>query len=448
MYYKEDSKRNKHLTFEDRVLISDFLTEHLSFKEIARRLGKDPTTIAKEVKKNSILFQTGSSGKKFNNCAYRNTCTKSSVCPDCNQKRMPKYCRFCPECIHFCDVYKPVSCPKLSKPPYVCNGCTERTRCTLEKNIYNGPKAQVKYKQLLSESRSGISFSEQEVKELDALFSPLIKQGQSIHHIYINHKDEVMVSESTIYNLVDYSLFEARNIDMPRKVRFAPKKKKKIFKVDKRCRINRSYVDFRMFCNNNPNLPVTQIDSVEGVKGGKVLLTIHFVKAECMIAFIRDKNDAASVTAAFNHLYESLTPEVFKTLMPLILGDNGSEFSDPRAIELDSEGNQRTRVFYCDPSSPGQKGSAERNHEFIRLFVPKGKSFDDLEQEDIDLMMSHIASYSRPSLMDKTPYEMMEFYYGRSVCDALKLTYIEPDKVTLNSSIWSGKEAENEEKEI
>ena len=79
MYYKEDSKRNKHLTFEDRVLISDFLTEHLSFKEIARRLGKDPTTIAKEVKKNSILFQTGSSGKKFNNCAYRNTCTKSAV---------------------------------------------------------------------------------------------------------------------------------------------------------------------------------------------------------------------------------------------------------------------------------------------------------------------------------------------------------------------------------
>ena len=442
MYYKDYTKINKHLTFEDRVLISEFLSSKLSFKEIARRLCKDPTTIAKEVKKNSTASKTGSSGKRFNDCAYRDTCSKISVCSDCSQKKKPRYCRFCPECTNHCDTYRPVRCEKLSKPPYVCNGCSERSRCTLEKNIYHGGKAHQKYKQLLSEARTGISFSEEEVKELDALFSPLIKKGQSIHHIYNNHKDEIMVSESTIYNLVDYSLFEARNIDLPRKVRFAPKKKKKTFKVDKQCRINRTYFEYRIFVHDNPNVPTTQIDSVEGTKGGKVLLTIHFVKAECMIAFLRDKNTAASVTCAFNHLYEVLTPEIFKTVMPLILGDNGSEFSDPKAIEFDNEGNQRTRVFYCDPSSPGQKGSAERNHEFIRFFVPKGKSFDRLTQEDVDLMMSHIASYSRPSLLDKTPYEMMEFYYGRKVCDALNLTYIKPDEVTLNASIWNKKEDE------
>ena len=444
MYNKDHTNRNKHLTFEERVLISEFLSSKLSFKEIARRLCKDPTTIAKEVKKNSTLSQTGCPGKNFNNCSYRNTCSKASVCSDCSQDRKPRYCRFCSDCIHHCSSYKPDICEKLAKPPYVCNGCSERSRCTLEKNIYHGAKAHQKYKQLLSEARTGISFSEEEVKELDALFSPLIKQGQSIHHIYNNHKDEVMVSESTIYNLVDYSLFEARNIDLPRKVRFSPKKKKKTFKVDRQCRINRTYFDYRAFVHDHPNVPVTQIDSVEGVKGGKVLLTIHFVKAECMIAFIRDKNTAASVTSAFNHLYEALTPERFKALMPLILGDNGSEFSDPTAIEFDNEGNQRTKVFYCDPSSPGQKGSAERNHEFIRFFVPKGKSFNSLTQENVDLMMSHIASYSRPSLLDKTPYEMMKFYYGKDVCDALNLTYIEPDKVTLNASIFSNKEDNDE----
>ena len=54
-------------------------------------------------------------------------------------------------------------------------------------------------------------------------------------------------------------------------------------------------------------------------------------------------------------------------LFKVCLADNGTEFSNPRAIEYDRQGNLRTHIFYCDPSSPYQKGSAERNHEFIRL---------------------------------------------------------------------------------
>ena len=179
------------------------------------------------------------------------------------------------------------------------------------------------------------------------------------------------------------------------------------------------------------------MDTVEGVKGGKVILTVHFVRSECMIAFLRDRNDARSVTDAFNSLYEKLPPDMFCFLMPVLLGDNGSEFSNPSALETGPDGRHRTRVFYCDASAPYQKGSAERNHEFIRFFVPKGKPFDPYCQADINLMMDHINSYGRPSLGNRSPYDMMAFLYGENVCSLLGLKRIPPDKVTLNKSIFS-----------
>lgn len=165
-----------------------------------------------------------------------------------------------------------------------------------------------------------------------------------------------MVSESTLYRLIDYNVFQARNIDLPRKVRYSKRKKAKVFKVDKACRIGRTFEDFILFYKEHPDLPITQMDSVEGRKGGKVLLTLHFVKAELMLAFLRDANDSQSVLNIFDRLYLELGPDVFSSLISLILTDNGSEFSNPKAIEFDRQGNPRTRIFYCDPSSPGQKG--------------------------------------------------------------------------------------------
>ena len=114
------------------------------------------------------------------------------------------------------------------------------------------------------------------------------------------------------------------------------------------------------------------MDSVIGNKGGKVLLTIHFVNTSFMIAFLRITNTSQSVIDVFNQLYELLGKEIFKKLFPVILTDNGSEFSNPKAIEFAPDGTRRTSVFYCDPSAPYQKGSIEVNHELIRRILPKG----------------------------------------------------------------------------
>jgi len=283
----------------------------------------------------------------------------------------------------------------LIKPPYVCNGCGKRNKCTLEKALYSAVYAQNEYELCRSESRSGIAISEDEVKGLDKFISPLIRNGHSIHHICINNPDMIMHSEKTIYNYVDYNLFSARNLDLPRKVRYRPRKSISHFKIDKKCRIGRTYNDFLAFMKINQDIPIVEIDAVEGIKGGKVILTIHFTESQLMLAFLRDANDSRSVIDIFDMLYIELGYDLFKELFPLILTDNGSEFSNPSAIEFDSKDNQRTRIFYCDPSAPYQKGAAENNHEFIRRIVPKGNSFNSFYQADISLMMNHINSYNR-----------------------------------------------------
>jgi IS30 family transposase len=193
----------------------------------------------------------------------------------------------------------------------------------------------------------------------------------------------------------------------------------------------------------NPDTPVTQLDSVEGKQGGKVLLTVHFVKCEMMLAFLRDANTAKSVSDIFNYLYLELGDEEFENIFRVCLADNGSEFSNPTAIEVDPvDGVVRTRVFYCDPNAPYQKGSAERNHEFIREFIPKGVDLGQYSQDYITLTMNHINSYSRESLGNKCPYDVFRFFYGDKLLNLLGCTTIPARQVTLNKSVFRRKVSE------
>jgi IS30 family transposase len=177
------------------------------------------------------------------------------------------------------------------------------------------------------------------------------------------------------------------------------------------------------------------MDTVEGVKSGSVLLTIHFTDSRFMLAFLRAANTAASVTEVFDSLYEVLGHELFEELFPVLLTDNGSEFSNPSAIEFNSEGKERTRIFYCDPSCPYQKGAAENNHELIRRIFRKGLPFDSYSQEDISLMMDHINSYTRKALGRRSPYEVFQFLHGADVLKKLGAAPILPDEITLHPSL-------------
>ena len=431
---------SKFLTYEDRLEIASGLKEHQSFGAIGRNLGKDRTTIAKEVKRYSFDKKSGRPGYPFNPCKLRKGCKRKCICENrCTHTSLYK-CSLCAECYRHCKDFAEDVCTVKNKPPYVCNGCGEMSNCTLLKKLYDPADAHIRAEKSISEARTGILTDEATIARINAIITPLVKNGQSLHQIYLDHVDELMCSEKTLYNYVDAQLFDVRNIDLPRKVKYRPRYKKPEFKVDRGCRIGRSYQDFLKFMETEPETHIVQMDSVIGKVGGKCLLTIHFVDTSLMLAFLRDANTSRSVIDIFNRLDYALGTVLFEKLFPVILTDNGSEFSNPKEIEYrenfgESHSLMRTRVYYCDPSSPYQKGSCEVNHELIRRILPKGSSFDDLTQEDVIRMMNHINSYKRKKLNDRTPYDSFSFLYGEEVLKKLGCSKVAAENIILKPKL-------------
>lgn len=424
-----------YTTFEERLEIENGLRENLSFGEIADRLDKDRSTVSREVRKYAAVEKSGYGAAGYNACVHRPNCTKSHVCKgDCGRQSI-KYCKLCGRCNDFCPDFEEQTCIIRMKPPYICNGCEERNRCTLEKTLYSAISAQKAADRNISESRRGVLSTEQELTVLNELVTPLILQGHSVHQIYVTNVDSLMCSEKTLYNYIDCGFFDARNIDLPRKVRYRPRKKKKEFKVDKGCYIGRNYLDYQAFMAKNPEYHTVQMDSVIGTVGGKVLLTIHFPDTGLMLAFLRISNTSQSVIDVFDRLYITLGRKLFEKLFPVLLTDRGSEFSNPAALERSPDGIRRTNVFYCDPNAPFQKGSLEVNHSLIRRILPKGTSFNDLEQADINRMMNHINSYKRKKLGNKSPYEVFDFYYGKELFVKLGYEQIPSNNIILTPKL-------------
>ncbi|WP_312158852.1 hypothetical protein [Oscillibacter sp.] len=238
----------------------------------------------------------------------------------------------------------------------MCNGCRRIIRCQLQKQYYYADFAQQEYEAVRSESRQGIGTAPEELQRIDAVISPLVKQGQSIHHICSTHADEIMLNEKTFYNYIDASLLSVGNIDLPRKVRYRRRQKKKLIKLDRGCYEGRTYQDFQRYVNENPDLPIVKMDSVEGKRNcGKVLLTIFFRSCSVILAFLRDANTARSVADIIDDLYERLGHDLFCKLFPIILTDRGSEFTNPSAIDCTVWSEIRSRVFYVSGSDKMQE---------------------------------------------------------------------------------------------
>ena len=426
--------KNKHLTSDERMQIERWLSEQTSLKQIAVKLGKSTSTVSREIRSRAIVSDKGARYRLRNRCIKRSNCNKYYLCGD-DKPNCTKRCSACNLCNEICPDYEEQVCYKLYESPYVCNGCPEEYQCVLRKKYYIHKKANEAYREMLVESRIGANITEGELLAIDELVSPLIVRGQSVHHIVTSNADRFNISEKSIYRYVDGGLLSAKNIDMPRVCRIKPRKTKPVtHKVDSGCRIGRTYAEYRAFIEQS-SVSVVEMDSVIGRVGGKVLLTLMFTSCDFMLAFIRARNTSQSVIDIFDMLYETLGAQTFKSLFPIILTDNGSEFSNPKKLEFDSSGNQRTKVFYCDPNASFQKPHVEVNHEFIRRILPKGKSFDNLEQTDINLMMSHINSYHREKLGNKSPVDMFGFIYGNETLAKFGIQKIPANDILLKPAL-------------
>ena len=420
---------NMHLTLDEREYIEHELMNNTSFADIAKYLGKDKTTISKEIKKHRIRKEGQSIHIGFNKCARRYNCHRKNIC----STRCKKECKQCKDCNSVCPDFEDGICFRLKHSPYVCNGCSNRFNCRSTKYYYRALPSFNKYKNILSESRQGINMTELELSNLDKLISPLIKKGQSISHIYQTHDNPC--SRSTLYRYLSKNCFSVGPIDLPRKVRMKKRREKRIEPKYTKAMTNRTYEDFQKYIELHPELPIVEMDTVEGVKGGRVLLTFLFRNSRLMLAFILYEKTQKEVLRVFNMLEYELGNELFKKTFPIILTDNGAEFGNPLSLEFNEEGIGRTRIFYCNPRASYQKGMLEKNHEFIRYVLPKGTPFERLLQTDINLMINHINSLGRASLNWFSPIDVAKFTLDKEVIKKLNLVKISPDKIHLSTKL-------------
>lgn len=423
----------KHLTIEDRIYIQNELDKGTSFKDIARFLCKDPTTISKEVKarRSSDWFHKGTFLNAKNFCAKRFRCKKTNACNKillCGVK-----CASCPTCNQTCPDFQKECCSKLDRAPYVCNGCSKKiNHCTIaHKYTYNARFADRKYRECLKDSRSGIAMTRQELHKKDKIITPLIAQGQSPYQIVANHP-ELNLSVRSVYNYLDMGLLTARNVDLKRKVKFKPRKVHKSQISDRRVFNGRTYADFQQLHLES----FVEMDTVHSAVGSsKTLLTFFFTREKLFLAFLMNRNTEGSVRLVLDRLEKRFGTFDFLTLFEYILTDRGAEFGDPDSLETGVTGIQRTNIYYCDPMRSGQKGGIEQAHTMLRMILPKRTTFEFLTQWDVNLITSHINSTPRESLNGRTPYDVALEAFGEDVLKAFQLRRIDPDKVILTPKL-------------
>ena len=243
------------------------------------------------------------------------------------------------------------------------------------------------------------------------------------------------MAKAYVRNYLKKGLFQSNQLDMIRP-RFTSEKSSKrriIRNID--LLSGRTYEDYLKHIHNNDSL-IVQIDTVVGkLIDNKKLLTIHWPTFHFQIGILLEKLTPSYVNQALLNLKDKIGIELYKQLFQTILTDNGIEFSLLDEIEFDDFGELISHVFFCDPYSSSQKGACERNHEFIRYILPKGVSFDNLNQKDVDLIFSHINSTPRKSLGFNTPYNVFKAVFGIKILTLLNIKEINKDEVHLKPSL-------------
>lgn len=384
----KNEKKNKHLTLDDRIGIQEGLYNGKTFKAIAKEIGKDQTTVSKEVKLHAK--------------AHKNGFVRTDEC-----------------------------CPNLLKAPFVCNGCSKRSTssCSYMRRLYQAKSAQAEYEQTLVESREGIPLNKEEFYKTEKIISDAVKSGQHIYHAI--QANNLTVSKSTVYRHIEQGYYTISKIDLPRAVKFKPRKGQKLEYVPKGVKKGRSFEDFLQYLENNPSAVYVEMDTVIGRIGGKLIMTFQFVAPDFMFGLLLDNKTGAEAGKKIRLLKKKLAGKglKFSDAFPTLLTDNGGEFSDVFAFENDLEGNPETKVFYCDPNSPYQKPHVENNHTLFRGIVPSGTSFDDWTQDNVNLIFSHVNAVKRKQFNGKSSYDLFTFTYSKELADILGISFIEPKDV-------------------
>ena len=413
---------NTHLTLEERKIIEIGIRNGSTKTAISDTLGKDNSTIGKEIKLHRELSHKCHMPlecKGYRKCVHGRQCTQE--CPD----------------------YVPFTCQRRDRSPGACNGCSKWSTCRFNKYTYNAEKAHSAYRYTLVDAREGVNLTAAEAKEMAETVAPLLGKGMSPYAI-LQVRPDINVCEKTLYNYIEggvlHEVGDIAAIDLRRQVgRRLPKKKSSKLKKrqDRQYLSGRSYKDYLAYMEEHPAANVVEMDTVYNNESeGPFVQTFKFRCCGVVFAIIHWEKTAAEMTAGVRTLESALGRDVFGKYVHVLLTDRGAEFSSPEPMEKRDDGTTRTRVFYCDPMQSGQKGSLENSHELLRYICPKGTDLKELGltgQEALNEAIRNIDSYPVESFGGKCPLDVAEFMFNDLyvALSSYGIRRVEKDEVVL-----------------
>ena len=366
----------KHINYEQRKTISSCISHNYKLINISKILDLDPRSISREVKRNRepINYQKTNS----------------------------------------------VHCEKLNRWPYVCANCKLKYKnCPFTQYKYVASTAQRKADANLINSRKGIDIDSEEFKKLDSIIKSGVDDNKSIYQIKIENKDVIDKSITTLYRYINNGYLTTKRIDLPYAVKYKKRKRNKKYessdnKID---RSNHTYLDYLSYLHKNPRVNVWQLDFLGSIKSdSKNILSFILPEVHFTLLDIIKNPDSDKIVNFFDDLEERIGTEAFKELIPVILTDRDPCFSDILGICFSKiTGEERCKLFFCDPYVSNQKPNVENINKQIRKFFPKGKSVDNLSKKDVKNHNLTLLKTPIRSLDGNTPEEAFKIVYGEDL---------------------------------
>ena len=360
-------KKWKHLTFEQRKVISSGISHNYKLRDIAEAIDFDPTSISKEVKRNREVSIVGINIK---------------------------------------------SCKKANRWPYVCTNCSKRhnNKCFCTKYKYDANIAQSKANINLINSRKGIDMDSDHFQQINRIIKDGISNKKSIYQITIENKDTIDKSITTLYRYINNGYLTTKRTDLPYAITYKKRKHNKKYDYSENKTIDRTghtYIDYLSFIHKHPGIYVWQLDFLGTIKtDNNNILSFILPNLQFVLLDLIKKPNQQKVVDFFDKLEEKIGIDAFIELFPVILTDRDPSFTDIDGICFSKfTGEERCKLFFCDPYVSNQKPNVENINKQLRLFFPKGKTIDKYNTKDIRNINLTIIDRPLRSLDSFTPKE-------------------------------------------
>ena len=409
---KTNMKEKKRIGHDDRINLQAAIAKGLTLAQAAKLLCKSRSTVYREILNNLTP----------KDC--RHTC--SHCRKSCPQAKRPPFRH------GGCPLFEAIECERWKSWPYCCNGCPESQYCTNRKRHYDCVDANALSIRKRHEPRAFKGISDADVAAMDRIVSEGVLNGQSLHHIWESDAElQGICCERTVRRYVYAGYLSVKAHQLPRYVRYSHKygySEKRPVNVGRM--LGRTYSDYRKWVESHPEANLWQYDSVEGkATDKKAILTITYPEFRFQFGYLVAKGNAQPVLRKLRGLRKLLGAE-YAEAFGCNLSDNGPEFA--RFHEIEEWG---VKAFFTNPYRSTDKAACERNHEFIRYVIPKGRSLDGLTQAKVELLFSHINSYVRGSNENRTPYDLMAARFGEGFMEAIGIRRIPAKEVLLKPSL-------------